>query len=100
MKQSKLEFYIEILKTLNQRSQNSTNLLSQIKIDYNTMKNPMDFLIKQQLVTKRNCGSQVVFKNTKRGKNVLRYFKEIENRAFIVDAGIELADYNKGTQML
>lgn len=100
MKQSKLELYVEILKTLNQRSQNSTNLLSEIKIDYNTMKNRMDFLMKQQLVTKRNCGNQVVFKNTKRGKNVLRFFNEIENRAFSVDAGIELTDYNKGTQML
>lgn len=100
MKQSKLELYIDILKALNQRSQNSTNLLSEIKIDYNTMNNRMDFLMKQQLITKRNRGNQVVFKNTKKGKNILRYFKEIENRTFIVDVGIEVADYKKSTQML
>lgn len=95
MKQSKLELYLEILKALNQRSQNSTNLLSEVKIDNNTMKNRMDFLMKQHLVTKRNCGNQGVFKNTKRGENILRYFNEIENRAFIVDVGIEVADYKK-----
>jgi predicted transcriptional regulator len=96
MKQSKLELYLEILKALNQRSQNSTNLLSEVKIDNNTMKNRMDFLMKQRLVTKRNCGNQGVFKNTKRGENILRYFNEIENRAFIVDVGIEVANYKKG----
>lgn len=86
---------MEILKTLNQRSQNSTTLLSEVKIDYNTMKDRMDFLRKQRLVTKKDYGNQVVFKNTKRGKNVLRYFNELENRAFIVDLGIEVADYKK-----
>ncbi len=57
-KQSKLELYIAILKALNQRAPNSNNSLSELNIDCNTMKDRIDFLMKQRLVTKRNCGNQ------------------------------------------
>jgi predicted transcriptional regulator len=91
---------MEILRALNQRFSNPTNLLSEFKIDYNTMKDSLDFLMKQQLVAKRNCGNNSVFKNTKRGKNVLKYFNELENRVSNVDLGIDVAGYQKRRQIL
>jgi len=92
MKQSKLDFYIETLETLNQPlSQNLTNFSCKIKIDCNTLENHMNFLMKQNLVPKRNSGDKIFYTNTEREKNILRYFNELDNSAFVEDSGIEIS---------
>jgi predicted transcriptional regulator len=88
MKRSKLELYVEILKTLNQRrSENLARILDEIHDNYTDMNDPLGFLIKQDLVEQRNTGKQGVYKNTQRGLNVLRYFsghqQEISNGRFV-----------------
>jgi predicted transcriptional regulator len=93
MKQSRLELYIEILKVLNQKhsKQNSTSF-SDYKIDQKNMRERMNFLMQQCLITKKINGKQVFYENTEKGKNVLRFFNEFDNRAFMVEVSIGVAN--------
>ena len=93
MKQSRLELYVDILKALNQHcSPNQIDPLNEFKIDSNALKQCIDFLLKQHLVTKTSNGKQVVYQITEKAKNILRYFNELDNQDFIVDEGIEVAN--------
>ena len=98
MKKSRLELYVDILKVLNQHcSPNQINLLNEFKINSNALDQCMDFLLKQNLVTKTNNGQQVVYQNTEKAKNILRYFNELDNQDFVVDEGVEVANYKTET---
>jgi predicted transcriptional regulator len=77
VKRSKLEQYIEILNTLNQKGpRKSTGILEEISNSHNFLKEHIDFLMKQGLVKQRNIGKQVVYRHTQRGIAVLRYFSK------------------------
>jgi len=84
IKPSKLEVYLEILKTLKEQGQEKSSVLtSKAKIDPQTIHDRLGFLVKQRLVTKACLGKRVTYKITKRGSNVLEYFDSLKTRNHI-----------------
>ena len=81
MKLSKLEMYIAILKTIGQqRLLQLTTIHEKTNVDLGYLKERIAFLVEQGLVEQRNTGSEVAYKNTNRGINMLKYFKQHENQ--------------------
>jgi predicted transcriptional regulator len=98
MEPSRLELYLDALKILEQgSSKNSADLLNEFKLDCDTMKERLSFLVKRRLVEKRCSREQVFYKISKKGKNILRYFNELDNRSFAVDLriGIDTCKNNR-----
>jgi predicted transcriptional regulator len=84
IKPSKLELYLEILKTLNEHGQQKSSSLKHIaKIDPHIIHDQLDFLVKQGLVTSACLDKRVTCKITKRGSNVLKYFHSMQTRNHI-----------------
>lgn len=74
-KMSKLELYLEILKTLENKKPSKLALIRQkTNLDSAFVKQAMSFLEKQNLVEKRNIKNGAVYKSTPRGERITRYF--------------------------
>jgi predicted transcriptional regulator len=79
IKPSKLEVYLEILKTLKEQGHpKPSGLTYKTKIDPQIIDDRLGFLVKQGLVTKVCVGKRVTYKITRRGSNVLKYFKNLQ----------------------
>ena len=89
MMRSKLEMYTDILKVLAQRGPLQLNhIVVQADVNCNVLKGSLDFLIKQGLIEERVLGkSSVVYANTDRGTNVIKFFKELNQPIPIKDDG-------------
>jgi len=85
MSRSKLEMNIDILKVLAQRGPlQLTHLMCQANVNCNILKGYLDFLIKQGLIEERVIEkSSVVYANTDRGTNVIKFFGEL-NKPLLV----------------
>ena len=78
MQRSKLEKNLDILEEL-ARAQNSfptkqlrlTHLINKSKLSENTIKEHLDFMIRQELIEERNSGKNTFFTITARGLRVL-----------------------------
>ena len=86
MAQTKLETYVDILKTLANRGPLKNSVLAgELKIDAREMKRYLSFILKQGLVDESRVGNQrAVYSVTRRGIAVLRCFGELkqERRLF------------------
>ncbi len=76
-KQSRLELYVEVLKTLGEaQSLNIKAIQGITKIDRPILSAAMKFLEQQRLVQPRSVSNGIVYKNTSRGIRVFRYLSE------------------------
>ena len=87
MRRSKLEMYIDILRVLAYKGPlKLTHIIYKANVNCSILKEYLDFLIKQDLVSKRNTGkARTVFAITQRGITVLKYFRELEEALPIVE---------------
>lgn len=78
MARTKLETYIDILKTLAQNgSLKNSNFACDSKINYNELKKYGDFLLAQGLVAQERVSNRrTVYSITQKGITVLNYFKK------------------------
>jgi DNA-binding MarR family transcriptional regulator len=76
-KQSKLELYVEVLKTLGEeQSLNLAAIEGKTKIERSALVLAMDFLEKQNMIEPIMSRKDVLYKNTPRGVRVFRYLCE------------------------
>ena len=87
MRRSKLEMYVDILKVLSQRGPlKLTHVMYKANVNCGTLKEYLDFLLKQGLVEERIVGKRrVVYAATQRGVTVLKFFRELEQALPIVE---------------
>lgn len=87
MRRSKLETYLDILKVLSGSGQlKLTHIMYETNVNCCVLKEYLDFLMKQNLVEKRNVGKQrAAYSITQRGITVLEYFRELKQALPIVD---------------
>ena len=87
MRRSKLEMYIGILNVLAHKGPlKLTHIIYKANVNCSILNEYLDFLIKQGLVEKRIIEKEhIVFKVTKRGINVLKYFHELTQALPIVE---------------
>ena len=80
MSRSKLEMHIDILKVLAQKGPlQLPHIMYQANVNCNILKGYLDFLIKQGLIEERVIEkSSVVYANTDRGTNVIKFFGELD----------------------
>lgn len=76
-KQSRLELYVEVLKTLGEtQSLNFKAIQGKLKADKASLSAAMKFLQEQNLVALQNVSSVVLYKNTIRGIRVFKYLSD------------------------
>ena len=87
MKRSKLEIYLDILAMLALKRQlKLKHLMSKLKVNCKSLKEQIDFLIKNGLVEKKILEKdQVFYALTPSGKAILKAFREI-NQIFPIGA--------------
>jgi predicted transcriptional regulator len=87
LRRSKLETYLDILKVLSGSGQlKLTHIMYETNVNCSVLKEYLDFLMKQNLVEKRNVGKQrAAYSITQRGITVLEYFRELKQALPIVD---------------
>ena len=87
MRRSKLEMYLDILGVLERSGQlKLTHIMYETNVNCCILKGYLDFLMKQNLVEKRNVGRQrAAYSITQRGITVLEYFRELKQALPIVD---------------
>jgi predicted transcriptional regulator len=97
MKRSKLEIYLDILAVLALKGQlKLTHLMSKSNVNCKSLKELIDFLIKNGLVEKKILKKeQVVYALTPNGMAILKAFREI-NQVFPIGAdGNQQDSYSK-----
>jgi len=79
--------YLDILKVLSGSGQlKISHIMYETNVNCYVLKGYLDFLMKQNLVEKRNVGRQrAVYSITQRGITVLEYFRELKQALPIVD---------------
>jgi predicted transcriptional regulator len=76
-KPSRLELYIEILRSLEKlKVSNIISLQEATNIGHAFLHHAMAFLEKQDLIKKENIGNEVIYTTTPRGGRVAAYFGE------------------------
>ena len=87
MRRSKREMYIAILNVLaNKGPMKMTHIMYKANVNCSVLKDNLYFLIKQKLVEERTIKKEhTIFAVTKRGINVLKYFKELTKALPIIE---------------
>ena len=89
MRRSKLEMYIDILKTLAQRGPlKLTHIMYKANVNCSVLKEYLDFLIEQQLVEEKTVGKKrIVYVVSEKGLQVLKYFRELKVMLPVIEEG-------------
>jgi predicted transcriptional regulator len=89
MRRSKLEMYVDILNVLAQRGPlKVSQIMYELNVNCNILKKHLDFLIKQGLIEERAVEkSSVVYANTARGTEVIRFFRELDKALSVKEDG-------------
>ena len=89
MRRSKLEMYIDILKTLAQRGPlKLTHIMYKANVNCSVLKEYLDFLITQELVEEKTVGKKrIVYVVSEKGLQVLKYFRELKVMLPVVEDG-------------
>ena len=87
MRRSKLEMYVDTLKVLAHNGPTiQNNIISKANLNFNMLNECLSFLIKNELIEKRTIQKRKsVFAVTKKGINVLKYFRELEQVPPIIE---------------
>jgi predicted transcriptional regulator len=77
---SKLEMFVDVLNVLQQKGPlRVSQIMHEANFSCNIVKDCLDFLIKQGLTEERMVGkSGVVYANTTRGTQVIKFFTELD----------------------
>ena len=80
MRRSKMEIYLDILKTLAQKGPlKLTHIMYKANVNCNVLKQYLDFLCKQELIAEKTLRKErVVYEISEKGLTVLKYFREMQ----------------------
>ncbi len=80
MRRSKMEMYLDILKTLAQKGPlKVTHIMYKANVNCCVLKEYLDFLIQQELVEEKTAGKKrIVYAVSEKGLKVLKYFRELK----------------------
>ena len=80
MRRSKMEIYLDILKTLAQKGPlKLTHIMYKSNVNCCVLKEYLDFLIQQELVEEKTAGKKrIVYAVSEKGLKVLKYFRELK----------------------
>jgi predicted transcriptional regulator len=80
LRRSKLEMYLDILKTLAQRGPlKLTHIMYKSNVNCCVLKDYLEFLSQQELVGEKTLRKEkVVYEITEKGLTVLKYFREMQ----------------------
>ena len=80
MRRSKMEMYLDILKTLAQKGPlKLTHVMYKANVNCCVLKEYLDFLIQQGLVKEKILRKErIVYEITEKGYSVLKYFRELQ----------------------
>ena len=89
MRRSKLEMYIDILRTLAQRGPlKLTHIMYKANVNCSVLKEYLDFLITQELVEEKTVGKKrIVYVVSGKGLQVLKYFRELKVMLPVIEDG-------------
>jgi len=91
MLRSKLEMYVDILKVLARHGPlKLTHIMGKANVNCSVLKQYLDFLIQHNLVEEqalheKRSNSRVVYAIMKRGRTVLKLFRELDNALQITE---------------
>jgi predicted transcriptional regulator len=77
-RRSRLELYLDVLKAIHQGRQAPSRVVYAANLSYDRVINCINFLIDHNLVTQINGTTKKRYVTTERGRNVVKYFHEIE----------------------
>lgn len=77
-KRSRLQIYLEVLKTIKKGVSKPTNIMYKCNLSWIPLMEILNSLLKQGLINRRNEKKRKVYEITEKGLNVLRYFERAE----------------------
>jgi len=80
MRRSKMEMYLDILKTLAKKGPlKLTHVMYKANVNCSVLKEYLNFLIQQKLVEEKSLRKErIVYEITEKGLTVLKYFRELQ----------------------
>jgi predicted transcriptional regulator len=80
MRRSKMEMYLDILKTLAQKGPlKLTHIMYKANVNCSVLKQYLEFLTQQKLVEEKTLTKErIVYEITEKGLTVLKYFRELQ----------------------
>ena len=80
MRRSKMEMYLDILKTLAKKGPlKLTHIMYKANVNCSVLKEYLDFLIQQNLIEEKALRKErIIYKITQKGLTVLKYFRELQ----------------------
>ena len=80
MRRSKMEMYLDILKTLAKKGPlKLTHVMYKANVNCSVLKEYLDFLTQQKLVEEKVLRKErIVYEITEKGLTVLKYFRELQ----------------------
>jgi len=76
-KRSKLEIYLDILRTIRKGVNKPTRIMYRTNLSWIPLQKIIESMISQDLIRKIEINKRKKFTITEKGKNVLRYFEEM-----------------------
>jgi predicted transcriptional regulator len=79
-RRSKMEIYMDILKTVAEGRQKRTHIMYGANLDWYRVTDHIDSLIKQDFLKKKTEDGSICYTLTQRGKEVLEYYTQFMNK--------------------
>jgi len=76
-KRSKLEIYLDILRTIKKGENKPTRIMYRTNLSWTPLQKILESMISQDLIKKIEKDKRKKYTVTEKGKNVLRYFEEM-----------------------
>ena len=89
MRRSKMEIYMDVLKTLSQKGPlKLTHIMYKANVNCSVLKGYLDFLIQQELIEEKTLKKEkIVYEITEKGLTVIKYFRELQINLPLMDEG-------------
>jgi len=78
-KRSRLEIYVDVLKTVKSGVNRPTNIMYKCNLSWLPLREILESLISQGLIEAIDKGNRRVYEITEKGREVLSYFKKTED---------------------
>jgi len=92
MRRSKMEIYLDILKTLAKKGPlKLTHIMYKANVNCSVLKEYLNFLIQQKLVEEKALRKErIIYEITQKGLTVLKYFRELQIMLPIVEDKVSI----------
>ena len=77
-----MEIYMDILNAVADGRRKPTHIMYRSNLCWERLKDQLDFLVKQDLLERTTVDGSVIYSLTPKGKDVLGYFKKLEDELY------------------